>query len=138
MGVLCVRILVRRLGIQLTINTGIYLLLACWSIILVLQMFTIQTPAIYMLPVFCCSFSSGVVLSLAPGQAMVPFSHNAGAASSVFGILQYGGSALLASVWGFFYEATPLSVTVAITICAVMTLISYRFFNDSIIEHPAA
>ena len=50
-----------------------------------------------------------------PGQAMVPFSDNAGAASSVFGILQYGGSALLAYLSGVFYDATLLTVTISIT-----------------------
>ena len=129
-GVLLVRKLVPLLGVQRTIFSGIYLLTACWSIILILQLLDIQALIYYMVPIFICSFGSGIVLSLLPGQAMVPFSSNAGAASSVFGILQYGGSALLADLSGIFYQTTALSVSVAITLCAGLTLFSYWFLDE--------
>lgn len=130
-GVFAVRKLVPMIGVQLTIYTGISLLVVFWLIILILQLLSIQTLIYYIVPIFFCSFGGGVILSLLPGQAMVPFSHNAGIASSVFGILQYGGSALFAYLSGIFYDATALTVTVAITLCAVMTLFSYWFFDDS-------
>ena len=137
-GVFSVRILVPRMGIKPTIMVGNYLLLGFWSIILLLQLTGMQTLNYYIVPIFFCSFSGGIILSLLPGQAMVPFSHNAGVASSIFGILQYGGSSLLAYLSGIFYEVTILTVTLTITLCAVMTLLSYWFFDDSINEQQAA
>jgi DHA1 family bicyclomycin/chloramphenicol resistance-like MFS transporter len=128
-GVFSVRVLVPKIGIQKTVYVGIYLLAGFWLLILILQLVSVQTLYSYIVPGFFCSFSLGIILSLLPGQAMVPFSDNAGAASSVFGILQYGGSASLAYLSGIYFESTLLTVTIAMTLCAGMTLFSYWFFG---------
>ncbi|MFT5134469.1 MAG: DHA1 family bicyclomycin/chloramphenicol resistance-like MFS transporter, partial [Gammaproteobacteria bacterium] len=108
-GVFSVRKLVPKIGVKHTVMMGIFLMLGFWIIILILQMLDIQILSFYIAPLCIASFSGGVILCLLPGQAMVPFSNNAGAASSVFGIFQYGGSAALGYLSGAFYDNTPLT-----------------------------
>ena len=68
---------------------------------------------------------------------MVPFSENAGTASSVFGIFQYGGAAILGYLAGAFYDITPLIMVTTITVSACLTLFSYWFFDNSVREIQA-
>ena len=133
-GVFSVRKFVPRMGVVKTIIMGNYLLLFFWLMILMLVVFKVQTLSYYILPLCIGSFSGGVILCLLPGQAMVPFSENAGTASSVFGIFQYGGAAILGYLAGAFYDITPLIMVTTITVSACLTLFSYWFFDDSVRE----
>ncbi len=73
----------------------------------------------------------GIVMSLTPGQAMVPFTINSGAASSLYGILQYGGATLLVSLVNSYYGESILMTIIFATIASYLSLILYWGFGLS-------
>ena len=72
----------------------------------------------------------GIVMSLTPGQAMVPFTLNSGAASSLYGIIQYGGGSLMVlAVSNFQGESVMIAIIIA-TLASYLSLICYWALGD--------
>lgn len=70
----------------------------------------------------------GIVMPLAMGGALAPFSDIAGTASSLLGFLQAVCAATVGVIVGHMYSDTPLVMTVAISIMGLLTLLSYWIF----------
>ena len=124
-GVCLVRVITPRLGVEKTIYTGLYLTVAGW--LCIMNLYSKQPDLLNVMAVgmvFSC-IGMGMVMSLVAGQALVPFAVNAGAASSWYGIIQYGGGTLMVVIAGLGQGEALFYAILLATLCAVLSLASY-------------
>lgn len=128
-GVLVVRVLAPRFGAQGALYIGVVFAALGWNIILLSQYFA--SPPLFFSALIAClaAIGTGIVFSLTPGQAMMPFTENAGTASSFYGILQYGGASSIAYISGQFANNQLLPILIIIAACSIASLLNYCFFS---------
>ena len=129
-GVYAVRLVVPRFGIGGTIYAGLFAMNAGWFGIAAFVLAGVDQPAFLAPLLALASMGMGVLMSLAAGQAMVPFAVNAGAASSVYGALLYGGSTLLAWLAGLAVESSIELFSAAVAVLTAASLGVFRFLRD--------
>lgn len=124
-GVYSVRFLVPRYGIDRTVYIGLVAMVLGWSCILGLFALGVVELRYLAAEAMVGCVGMGILMSLAAGQAMVPFSANAGAASSFYGTLLYGGATGLAWLLGQLIGGSIIFMGMAIGVLAVASLLSY-------------
>lgn len=124
-GVFLVRVIVPRLGVEKTINTGLCLTVAGWLCIVTIYAMSPQLLSVMAMGMILACIGMGMAMSLAAGQALVPFTVNSGAASSLYGIIQYGGGTLIIVLAGLVQGEALLYAILLATLSAVLSLTSY-------------
>jgi len=69
----------------------------------------------------------GIMLPVATASALEPFAHAAGAAASLMGCVQMIVGALTAIIVGYFYDGSALSLTLAMFVMSIISVLLYRF-----------
>ncbi|MGI9344598.1 MAG: multidrug effflux MFS transporter [Gammaproteobacteria bacterium] len=124
-GVYSVRALVPRYGIDRTVYIGLFAMVAGWLCILGLLMLGVIELRFLIAEAMVGCFGMGILMSLAAGEAMVPFSANAGTASSFYGTLLYGGATGLAWLLGRLVGGSILVISMEISMLAIAALAIY-------------
>lgn len=113
------------------VGAGLLMLACPWAVLSLWHFVSQPGLLLYGICLVIYNLGGGILISALPGIAMAPFSNSAGTASSIFGILQYGGSALIAFVFHLTARNTELNVTLAITMCALLCLASHHWLTNS-------
>jgi len=129
-GVYAVRALVPRVGIDGAIYLGLFAMVLGWSCVLGLALIGFRELTYLAPQAVAASVGMGILMSLAAGQAMVPFAANAGAASSFYGALLYGGSTLLAWLAGLVVGGSIVVLSAAISLLTLVSLVIFRFLRN--------
>jgi MFS transporter, DHA1 family, multidrug resistance protein len=129
-GAIAVRVIVPKIGIKATLYTGFYLMLCGWSGFIIFQLLGIEALTYPATAIALACMGMGIVMSLTPGQAMVPFTLNSGAASSLYGIIQYGGATLMVLAANSFHGQSILATIVIAFLASFLSLICYWVFGD--------
>ncbi len=130
LGVLMVRFIVPRLGVENSVRLGLALALTGWLGLLVLNLAT-QAPTSALLPIALACIGTGIVISLTIGQALVPFTFNAGTASALFIFMQSGGASLISFTVSKNSESTLISISLMIACSSLLALMSMLFIKKS-------
>jgi DHA1 family bicyclomycin/chloramphenicol resistance-like MFS transporter len=109
-------LLILRRGVVIIFAAGLTLGLAVW--------FGVGGLAGVLLPMMAYMFGQGLVMPNATAAAMAPHGQSAGVISSLMGGLQTAGGALAGYLVGAFYDQTPLSLAVTVSVFAALTLLA--------------
>ncbi|MEJ8566249.1 multidrug effflux MFS transporter [Elongatibacter sediminis] len=125
-----------RLGVDRSIGAGLLTACAGWCAIFAMSVLP-EPPLLLILPcVVVASLGTGLVVSLAAGEALTPFTHAAGTASALFVLVQSMGAALLNFVAGSLFEATlPLLASVLALFSVGALLASFGFRTRGSADH---
>lgn len=124
-GVYAVRFLVPRYGIDRAVYSGLIAMVVGWLCILAVVTLGVVELRYLAAELMLGFFGMGILMSLAAGQAMAPFSANAGAASSFYGTLLYGGASGLAWFLGQLIDGSIVVICAEIALLAVAALSAY-------------
>ena len=125
-GVFLVWVTVPRLGVANTIYTGLFLTVFGWIWIMTLYSLSPEFLNLMAVGMICSCIGMGMVMSLTAGQALIPFTVNSGAASSSYGIIQYGGGTIMVVLAGLLQGDSLFFAILLATICAVLSLAGYH------------
>jgi MFS transporter, DHA1 family, multidrug resistance protein len=131
LGVIALRVVVPRFGLKRTVYTGLYLIAFGWTALTLLYVSDISQFMYSAIAILMSCVGMGVVMTLTPGQAMVPFTANSGAASSLYGILQYGGSTLMVTMVNSFQGESILPAIITAAVASYLSIICYWGFGKS-------
>lgn len=130
LGAISVKALVPRTGIVKTLYLGFFQALTGWLILLLLLANGVSNLSYLAFCVVLSTTGIGIVISLTPGQAMVPFKSNSGSASSIYGIMQYGGGTLLAFIMNSLAGPSLTMSIIMLIVASSGALLFYRVFSD--------
>jgi MFS family permease len=128
-GVYSARILVPRFGVDRSIVTGLSLALSGWLCLLASSMNALPSPQLSLAALALASLGTGVVISLTIGQALIPFTYNAGTASAVFVCVQSLGSALINFMVNQFLDNTLTYISIVLAVSSLLALLSMLFIG---------
>ncbi len=129
-GVLLVRFIVPRLGVENSVRLGLSLALTGWLGLLILNL-AIQAPASALLPIALACIGTGIVISLTIGQALIPFTFNAGTASALFICMQSGGASLISFTVSRNAASSLISISLLIACSSLLALLSMLLIKKS-------
>jgi len=129
-GVFLVRFIVPRLGVENSVRLGLAIALTGWLGLLFLNL-AIQAPVSALLPISLACIGTGIVISLTIGQALIPFTFNAGTASALFICMQSGGASLISFTVSQTSESTLTSISLLIACSSLLALMSMLFIRKS-------
>ena len=117
---------VPRIGVARSTQAGLWLASVGWVAILALSL--APTPSLTLiLPLTAVAcLGTGLVVSLATGEALVPFTRAAGAASALFILIQSVGASLLNFVVSVSFDVTLTHLAAALAACALLSLSASR------------
>jgi len=95
------------------------------------------------LPVFAYLVCLGFIMPNTAALAMAPFGRNAGSASALLGLLQFGLAAVAAAIAGAFAHDSALPMALLIAGCAAAGALAYRLLlrvrpGDAALRRPGA
>lgn len=120
-GVFIARVLVPRFGVEKSIVTGLYVALGGWLCLTACSVNTL--PAASLLAIALACLGTGIVIGLTIGQALVPFTYNAGTASALFICIQSIASALINFTINQLLESTLIYMSLALASAALLALL---------------
>lgn len=129
-GTYLVRVAVPRLGVEKTLYAGLCMMFLGWLCIMITYSMELELLDLLTIGMIVACIGMAVVMTLTPGQAMVPFSTNSGAASSIYGIFQYGGGTLMLLLASSIQGEGFLYVGIIATVSAFLALISYQVLGS--------
>ena len=124
LGVFLVRAVVPRKGVEQSIRFGLILALIGWVSLLVVFLLSTQPPNIALLPIILACIGTGMVISLTIGQALIPFTSNAGRASALFICVQSGGASLISFAASQRTGITLISISSLLAVVSLLALSS--------------
>lgn len=117
---------VPRIGVERSIRTGLWMTLAGWVSILALSLAPEPNLSVVLPLVAAACLGIGLVVSLAAGEALVPFTHAAGTASALFILVQSMGASLLNFAVSVSFEVTPTHLAAVLATCALLSFAASR------------
>jgi MFS transporter, DHA1 family, multidrug resistance protein len=130
LGVIVVRVIIPRIGLSKTLYTGFYLIAGGWTALTIFQLSDMNVFVFSAFAIVSFCVGMGIVMSLTPGQAMVPFTLNSGAASSLYGIIQYGGGSLMVLAVNNFQGESVMIAIITATLASYLSLLCYWALGD--------
>ena len=109
--------LVRRLGMERLIASGIGIGLCAGAIGFAMASLGLETIPSVIVPIMGVFFACGLVLPNATAAALIPFPQIAGTASSAIGFLQMGGGAFIGFIAGLLHNGTTVPLFSVIFLC---------------------
>lgn len=113
---------VPRIGVARSTQTGLWLAAVGWVSILALSMAPAPSLELILPLTAVACLGTGLVVSLATGEALVPFTRSAGAASALFILIQSVGASLLNLVVSVSFDVTLSHLAAALAACALLSL----------------
>lgn len=125
-GVYLVRFLVPRIGVEKSIDAGLWMALAGWIVLWLVMLLTERnlTPMLPCLALAC--LGTGIVITLTVGQALTPFSYAAGTASALFILVQSTGASAINFLVAKQLEVTPVYLAAVLVLCSGLALLAAK------------
>ena len=127
LGTLVTARLVTRVGIDRLLRIGTVMSAAAGTGMAALALSGVHTVAAIILPYFVYMVACGLNQPSALAGAIGPFPKIAGTASALMGFLQLACGAVAGFLVARSYDGTPVPMSLAIAICTLGMLASYRF-----------
>jgi DHA1 family bicyclomycin/chloramphenicol resistance-like MFS transporter len=123
-GVFLVRIIVPRLGVENSVRFGLVMALTGWLSLLLLVLLSAGPPTFALIPIAVACIGTGMVISLTIGQALIPFTFNAGAASALFIFVQSAAASIISFMASQLVETTLISISLMLAVSSLAGLMS--------------
>jgi len=123
-GVYVARAVVPQLGVDKSILAGLILALTGWLGLLGISMNSLSAPGFSLIAIALACLGTGMVISLTIGQALIPFSYNAGTASALFICVQSLGSALINFLVSHYFASSLITISVVLAVSSLFALLS--------------
>jgi len=121
-GVFLVRLVVPRLGVEHSVRLGLVMALTGWLALLLLNLLSASPPTFALMPIAAACIGTGMVISLTIGQALIPFTFNAGAASALFIFVQSAAASTISFLSSQFIETTLTSISLMLAVSSLAAL----------------
>jgi len=131
-GVFLVRFIVPRLGVEHRVRLGLALALTGWLALLLLNLLSASPPTFALLPIAVACIGTGMVISLTIGQALIPFTFNAGAASALFIFVQSAAASIISFMASQFIDTTLITISLMLAFSSLAALMSMLLIKS----HP--
>lgn len=125
-GFYLVWLTVPRIGVEGSMRLGRWLALTCWAGILLLALQPEPALALMLPCVALACLGTGLVVSLAAGEALVPFPHAAGTASATFILLQSFGASVINYITSVMFDVTLVHLAALLGGCALLATVTAR------------
>lgn len=123
--------IIKYVRIERILGLGAGILL-CTGVVLLIFQFHYFTLPLLLICMFLVFAVGGMTMSNTQAAAISLFRTQAGSASAIFGLLQTGSAALTGTLAGYFYAGTALPLAIIITLCGVISLLTWWFcFADT-------
>lgn len=119
-GFYLVWVTVPRIGVERSIRSGLWIAMVGWLAILALTLAPEPNLKLILPLVAAACLGTGLVVSLAAGEALIPFPHAAGTASALFILVQSMGASLLNFVVSVSLDVTLVHLASLLASCAVL------------------
>ncbi|WP_158969402.1 multidrug effflux MFS transporter [Paraglaciecola sp. L3A3] len=110
-------------GARKTIGFGMVMLIVAG--LLMLTLLQVPSPIGFMLPVMVSSFGVSLLMGACSGQALAPFSNNAGTASALLGFFQMSGAAVIVGL----FQLLPLNEAEQLTLMMLIAIPVYALWR---------
>ncbi|MCB1856963.1 MAG: multidrug effflux MFS transporter [Gammaproteobacteria bacterium] len=130
-GTLIAGRLVRTQGIDRLLGSGAMIAAVSGAVMAILAVAEVHSVWAVIVPQTLYMLGTGIVMPQSMAGALVPFPRMAGTASALLGFVQMGLAALIGIVVGHYHDGGPLSMSLAIGIMGLMTLICYWLLRTS-------
>lgn len=130
-GFYLVWLTVPRIGVERSIRSGLWIALVGWLAILSLTLAPEPDLTLILPLVVAACLGTGLTVSLAAGEALVPFPHAAGMASALFILVQSMGASLLNFVVSVTLDVTLVHLASLLAGCAVLAFLASRIAADA-------
>jgi len=117
---------VPRIGVERSMRAGLWMASVGWVSILALSLAPEPNVAMMLPLVAAACLGTGLVVSLAAGEALVPFAHAAGTASALFILVQSMGASLLNFAVSLSFDVTLPHLAALLAACALLSLSTSR------------
>ncbi len=134
-GVYIARLLVPRFGVETSIVIGLCVALGGWLCLTAGSMNTMPVASLLAIALAC--LGTGIVISLTIGQALVPFTYNAGTASALFICIQSIASALINFTINQLLVSTLIYMSLALAAASLLALLCMLFIGKQRPSHTA-
>jgi DHA1 family bicyclomycin/chloramphenicol resistance-like MFS transporter len=114
---------VRRRGINDTIRLGALISFAAGALLMAFAWAGVNQVLAITVPVFFMLYGSALIVPHAMAAAMSPYPEMAGAASSLVGIAQLLGGAVISYVLGVLFDGTPRPLATAIALSGLAVVL---------------
>jgi DHA1 family bicyclomycin/chloramphenicol resistance-like MFS transporter len=121
-GVYLVRLSAPRIGVEKSIQLGLWMTTAGWALLWIVSLLAEQTLTLMLPCVALACLGMGMVMTLTVGQALISFTYAAGTASALFIFVQSTGASLINFLVSTRYEVTLLHITSVLAICSLLAL----------------
>jgi DHA1 family bicyclomycin/chloramphenicol resistance-like MFS transporter len=125
-GFYLVWLTVPRIGVERSIRAGVWMASVGWVSILALSLAPEPNLAMILPMVAVACMGMGLVISLAAGEALVPFAHAAGTASALFILIQSMGASLLNLLVSVSFDVTMTHLAASLAACALLSFSTSR------------
>lgn len=136
-GLLIARFIVPKIGAENTMSGGIACLLLGWVLVAALCAGAPPPMLLLLVVLLLPSFGHGLIMGLAPGQALIPFNIGAGKASAIFSCIQAVGAALLSYGFVLWANVTLSSAAIAMVVCALCSALCYYLIRPRSEQVPS-
>lgn len=128
-GVYLVRLVTPRLGVESTVFLGLWLSLIGWVALWIVCLNEVPPPFVMLSFVVLACLGTGMAISLTVGQALVPFTYAAGAASALFVFFQSAGSSLISFLATLVAGGALTTMSMALVLCSLFAMASMKFIK---------
>ncbi len=129
--------IVRRRGINQTIRLGGLISFAAGMVLLVVAWTGINQVFAITIPLFFVLYGSSLIVPHAMAAAMSPYPAMAGAASSLAGIAQLLGGAVISYVLGILFDGTSRPLATAIALSGLGVVVVFELLVRHLPVHPS-
>ena len=128
---------VRRRGINDTIRLGGLISFASGALLMAFAWAGINQVLAITIPLFFMLYGSALIVPHAMAAAMSPYPDMAGAASSLAGIAQLLGGAVVSYLLGVLFDGTARPLATAIALSGLAVVLVYEFLIRRLPPHPS-
>jgi DHA1 family bicyclomycin/chloramphenicol resistance-like MFS transporter len=118
-----------RLGLDALVTLGLTIEVAAAALLAVLGWARIDTPLAVIGPMALLLYGAGFVFPNATAGAIAPYQTKTGAASALFGFLQFAVGAVIATAVTRFHEGTQVTLVTGVLVCTLLALSSFRLLS---------
>jgi DHA1 family bicyclomycin/chloramphenicol resistance-like MFS transporter len=115
-----------RQGLDTLVTAGLLIEVTAAALLATLGWARVDAPWAVIGPMMLFMYGAGFVFPNATAGAIAPYQTKAGAASALFGFIQFAVGAVIATLVTRFHDGTQIPMVTGTLICALLALASFR------------
>lgn len=118
-----------RFNLDALVTVGLAIEVAAAILLAVLGWARVDTPIAVIGPMALLLYGAGFVFPNATAGAIAPYHTKTGAASALFGFMQFTAGAIIATIVTRFHEGTQVTLVTGVLLCALTALVMFRLLS---------